>query len=171
MCRTQRLSRLGEAMAASHELATEPSDGCECDGKSSALNRGAAGVEVRVARQLATALGMHCASASIMGRDPVHFISVPCLRPDAVPLRKAAMTDPLGASRLRGRPVSGGPPWRRHKGGAAPPAPDNRVVRLGAHRRALRDYIHSLDDPARSRCSTRCWRSTTRYSSSGWRRR
>jgi hypothetical protein len=28
------------------------------------------------------------------------------------------------------------------------------VARLSAHRRALQDYIHSLDDPARSRCST-----------------
>jgi hypothetical protein len=47
----------GEPMAAPDELATpEPSNRCECDGKSSAFNRGAAdaslraGVEARVAR-------------------------------------------------------------------------------------------------------------------------
>jgi hypothetical protein len=68
--------------------------------------------------------------------------------------------DPLGASQLRGRPVGGGPTLyeRRH---TAPRLidlqlkedqhrlpPDNGVARLCAHRRALRDYIHRLDDPS-----------------------
>jgi hypothetical protein len=59
--------------------------------------------------ELTAVLGMRCAAVSIMGRDPVRFVSVPRLRPDLAPLRKAAVPDPLGASRLRGRPVGGGP--------------------------------------------------------------
>jgi hypothetical protein len=67
---------------------------------------------------------------------------------------------PLGASRLR-RPVGGGSTLeqRRHnarlidlqlKEELHRLPPNNRVARLGTHRRALRDYIHSLDDPSRA---------------------
>jgi hypothetical protein len=66
---------------------------------------------------------------------------------------------PLGASRLRGRAVGGGSTLeqRRHtaqlidlqlKEELHRLPPNNRVARFGAHRRALLDYIRSLDDPS-----------------------
>jgi hypothetical protein len=138
---------------------------------SQAEHRAAAGSDPQLKDQnvddLLADLGFKSSFARLGRSDePVRFVRVPSVRPESAPLRKAPLPSvrplsALGAGSRGGvaKPLTGGPTAEemrlvardldlRLKEDLARTPSDNRIARLGIHRRALSDFIDTQRDPS-----------------------